>query len=68
MKVLNVDPTSGDLGVAGAKRVKPGSKEQSVLWLRMNTLDGTRMPPIGSHAIDREGVNLIGQWIDAGAP
>lgn len=65
---LNVPPTQGDLGITGANRITPGNKEMSILWQRMNRLDSNRMPEIASHAIDPLGVDLIGQWIDAGAP
>lgn len=66
--IINTFPSSGDLGQPNARVVRTGRKELSVLWLRMNRLDDSRMPPIGSHAVDRNGVALIGQWIDAGAP
>ncbi len=61
---IDVTPASGDLGLVGATIVTPGNKESSVLWERMRRLDGTRMPPIGSHRVDTAGVDLIGQWID----
>jgi len=61
---INVTPTSGDLGLAGANIITPGSKESSVLWERMRRLDAKRMPPLGSHRVDTAGVDLIGQWID----
>lgn len=65
--VINVLPTGGDLGDSNNRRIKPGNKEQSVLWERMRRLDGNRMSPVASHVVDEEGVALIGQWIDAGA-
>lgn len=65
---VNVAPTDGDLGLANARRIAPGSKESSVLWERMLRLDPFRMPNIASHVVDQNGVTLIGQWIDAGAP
>lgn len=52
----------------GNYRIAPGDKEDSVVWQRMRVLDGQRMPPIGSHVVDEAGVELIGSWIDAGAP
>ena len=64
---VNADPTAGDLGVAGAKRIAPGSKERSLVWERMRRLDTERMPPVGSHVVDEAGLSLVGQWIDAGA-
>lgn len=68
LRTHNVDPSGGDLGVAGAKRILPGSRDLSLVWRRMRWLDDRRMPPIGSHVVDRAGAELIGDWIDAGAP
>jgi uncharacterized repeat protein (TIGR03806 family) len=65
---LDVPPGAGDLGIADARRIAPGSKDRSIVWKRMNSATGPRMPPIGSHVIDQSAVALIGAWIDAGAP
>ena len=67
MNTHNVPPSSGDLGLVGAQRIAPGSKESSVLWERMRRLDGNRMPPLASHVVDAAGLALVGAWIDAGA-
>ena len=48
-------------------RIRPGSKESSVLWERMRRTDGTGMPPIAHGVADPFGVKLIGDWIDSGA-
>ncbi len=66
--LIGVVPQNGDLGIANARRVAPGVKERSVLWERMRRLDENRMPNLASHVVDADGVALIGQWIDAGAP
>jgi hypothetical protein len=66
MRLVGVRPTAGTLGLPDAWRVLSGAKESSVLWERMRRLDATRMPPLASHAVDAEGVMLIGAWIDAG--
>jgi len=66
-QTLDVPVTEGELGIEGVLRIDPGSKENSMLWIRMQRLDAYRMPPIGSHRIDDAGVQLIGEWIDAGA-
>ncbi len=68
MRVFNVPPTSGDLGIPNAARIVPGSKERSLVWERMRRLDDNRMPNLSSHVVDPLGVGLIGEWIDAGAP
>ena len=55
-----------DLGVGGALRIDPGSKETSTLWLRMGSTDpGVRMPKIGSTRVDAEGLDALGDWIDS---
>ena len=66
-RTIGVAPSGGDLGIAGAQRIRAGNKAQSLVWERMRRLDSNRMPPIASHVVDADGVALIGQWIDAGA-
>jgi len=61
---VGVAPAAGDLGIA-ARIVAAGDRTRSVLWERMRRLDGDRMPPVGSHRVDAEGVELIGRWIDS---
>lgn len=65
MGAIGAVPARGDLGISGARIVSAGSKETSVLWQRMRVLDGNRMPPLASHRIDDQGVDLVGAWIDA---
>ena len=62
---LDQPPQAGDLGIANARIVASGSKERSVLWQRMRSTDGSRMPPLGSHRLDAAGAALIGSWIDS---
>ncbi len=64
MNAVGAAPLAGDLGVAGAAVIAAGDKQRSVLWLRLQRLDGERMPPLSSHLIDTEGATLIGEWID----
>ena len=40
-----VDATSGDLGVVGAKRLVPGDADRSLIYLRMNRRGANQMPP-----------------------
>jgi len=58
-------PAAGELGIVDARIIAPGERTRSVLWERLRRLDGDRMPPVGSHRVDAEGVELIGRWIDA---
>ncbi len=66
MGVVGVDPTQGDLGVAGAKLVAPGDASRSVVSLRMHSLGLSRMPALGTSLVDPLGTSAIDQWIDAG--
>lgn len=54
-----------NLGITSAKVIDPGSKETSVLWLRMKLTDGKRMPPLATHVVDAQAIDVIGQWIDS---
>jgi uncharacterized repeat protein (TIGR03806 family) len=65
MGAIGVAPTAGDLGLANAHIITAGAKESSVLWERIRRTDGTRMPPLGTHRVDQESVDLIGAWIDS---
>lgn len=64
MHLCNAPPIKGDNGVPTATLLTPNDPEQSLTWLRMNSLpmEG-RMPQIGTAVIDTEGVKLIGDWI-----
>ena len=59
----NVAPQDGDLGVAGAKLIVPGSPATSVTSVRMHALDAHRMPPLGTHVVDTSGAALVDDWI-----
>jgi len=65
MRAIGVAPQAGDLGIGAAARiVAAGDKESSVLWQRMQRLDGNRMPPLASHRVDDAAVAVVGSWID----
>ena len=64
MNAVGVTPTAGDLGVPNAEVMAAGEKERSVLWLRLQALDSNRMPPLASHLVDAQAVDIVGQWID----
>lgn len=56
-------PKRGDLGIDNARLIAPGDPERSTLWQRIAHQDAHRMPPLGSHVVDREGADLIAEWI-----
>ncbi len=64
---LDVDPTRGDLGVPGAKLLKRGAPDMSVLLLRLASSNFQRMPPLGVSIVDDEGVELVSKWIASGS-
>lgn len=57
-------PTKGDAGVPGSVLLDLGKPLNSVMWLRMTSLDPTlRMPTLGTTVIDSTGANLVYDWI-----
>ena len=61
--VCDVAPSTGDLGIAGARIVAPGDPERSVLYQRMKTRGAEQMPPLGTHVVDTAGTELVRSWI-----
>ena len=60
----DVPPVTGsDLGVNEARLLSPGDPARSLVWLRMSVRDAHAMPPIGSLAVDPDGLTLVGDWI-----
>jgi mono/diheme cytochrome c family protein len=46
-------------------RVQPGAAQHSLLYLRMQDEGNFHMPPLGGPPFDRDGLSLIGQWINS---
>ena len=68
---MRLDTAEGPFeDLAGYQAVVPGDREMSELWRRINSDDDfERMPPVDSgRQLTPEQIELIGQWIDAGAP
>ena len=61
----DVLPQAGDLGIANARVIAPGSAARSVLVARANRRDAAAMPPLASTLVDTAGVNLLSSWINA---
>jgi uncharacterized repeat protein (TIGR03806 family) len=60
----NALPSKGNLGVAGARRIVPGQPAQSLVSLRMHTLqERFRMPQIGTAVLDQQGAKVVDDWI-----
>lgn len=61
--IVNVDPTN-PLSLPNPKLVEPDNIPNSVLHLRMNSLDGCcAMPPLAKNAADTEAVGVVAEWI-----
>lgn len=65
MNAIGAAPLVGDLGIANAEIIAAGDAARSVLWQRMQRLDDARMPPLSSHVVDSQGVDVVGQWINS---
>jgi uncharacterized repeat protein (TIGR03806 family) len=56
---------AADLGVLGARVVVPGDRARSMLYQRMRRRqDVFDMPPLATHLVDEQAVELVGRWID----
>jgi uncharacterized repeat protein (TIGR03806 family) len=60
----DVAPTTGDLGIANARRIAPGDAARSVVVARVNRTDANAMPPLMRHTIDTAGVQLLTDWVN----
>ena len=60
----DVVPTSGGLGLPGARIIAPGNAGSSVLIERASRRDVHGMPPLGSSLVDTVGVQLLTDWIN----
>lgn len=50
-------------------RIAPGHPEKSAVWFRLSSRDASRqMPPLGTHLVDQEAVELVGRFIRGLAP
>jgi uncharacterized repeat protein (TIGR03806 family) len=62
--LCNAVPTKGDLGSQTNRLILPGDASGSIVVLRMQSLSGPRMPPLGTHVVDTTGVDVLSQWIN----
>jgi hypothetical protein len=65
MHVIGVPPELDDMGIPGSERIKSGSPDSSIIYLRMVDLEIFRMPPLATSIIDLFGTDLILSWIDS---
>ncbi len=51
-------------GLQDPKVVDPGNKDNSILYIRSHSTDPEhRMPPLGTHLVDEEYIELLEDWI-----
>ena len=69
-KSCNVDNEAGDLGVAGAKLLVPGSPEESLLSVRLRSPARQTDAPLASSVVDDDGMKVLDDRIRslAGCP
>jgi uncharacterized repeat protein (TIGR03806 family) len=53
------------LGIVGAKVLAPQNPDGSVLFKRLNALDGTAMPPLAKGIVDASAVSVFSAWLAA---
>jgi hypothetical protein len=56
-------PVLFDERIDRSRVVAPNDIWRSILFMRVDTLDGTRMPPVARETIDQKGVALLEEWI-----
>ena len=65
INAINVEASIDDLGIPNAQLISPGDADNSVMALRMHSLDPTiRMPQIGTTEEDVFALSVIDRWIN----
>lgn len=55
------------LGIEGARVVKPGRPDLSVLLERISRWEGIHMPPLATSVLHQEAIDLVAQWAADGS-
>jgi hypothetical protein len=58
-------PVLIDQGIDRARVVAPNDIWRSILYLRANTVEAFKMPPLARNAIDEPGMALLRAWIES---
>jgi uncharacterized repeat protein (TIGR03806 family) len=61
----DLPPQAGEIGIANARLIAPGSPGLSVLPARVGRRDANGMPPVASSVIDTQGLGLLNSWISS---
>ncbi|MDC0325301.1 PQQ-dependent sugar dehydrogenase [bacterium] len=57
-----------DEGQTDRRLIVPGNLELSEIYQRISDSGTRRMPPVGSHVLDEEGIDLIKRWVTTTLP
>jgi uncharacterized repeat protein (TIGR03806 family) len=52
-------------GIDGARLIAPNDIWRSILFMRINSLEAIKMPPLAHNELDQQAVALIRQWIES---
>jgi len=52
-------------GIDHARMIAPNDRWRSILYMRANTLEGFKMPPLARQTVDQAGMTLLRQWIES---
>ncbi|MGH7970060.1 MAG: chitobiase/beta-hexosaminidase C-terminal domain-containing protein [Limisphaerales bacterium] len=56
-------PVLIDEGVDRAKVIAPNDIWRSIAYVRVNTLEAMKMPPLAHQTLDKQGIGLLREWI-----
>src|SRR2546421_217866 len=56
-------PVLIDQGVDKARAIAPNDPWRSIIFMRLNSVEAIKMPPLAHQVLDEQGVALIRQWI-----
>lgn len=62
-KMLGANPNQGTFFIPQARVVSPGQPFRSMIYYRMASLGGGRMPRLGSRIVDQRALDLMHEWI-----
>jgi uncharacterized repeat protein (TIGR03806 family) len=54
-----------DQRIDGARVIVPNDRWRSMLYMRANTTEAFKMPPLARNTIDEHGMTLLRQWIES---
>lgn len=58
-------PVVIDQGIDGARAISPHDVWRSIVYMRVNTLDPIKMPPLAHETLDRQGASVLRDWIES---